>query len=103
MAVWALWPMDGAWLCCHLWEHYTYTLDKSQRTVTAERERVIYYFESDEYCYSKSATLRTKCTRVKVCWRLRTEPVHRINSRCMIQQVCYHSCSLRQGSITMGC
>ncbi|KAK2409298.1 alpha-L-fucosidase [Trifolium repens] len=45
MAVWALWPMDGAWLCCHLWEHYTYTLDKSQRTVTAERERVIYYFE----------------------------------------------------------
>jgi alpha-L-fucosidase 2 len=28
MAVWALWPMGGAWLCCHLWEHYTYTLDK---------------------------------------------------------------------------
>ncbi|XP_031382199.1 alpha-L-fucosidase 2-like [Punica granatum] len=26
-AVWALWPMGGAWLCTHLWEHYTYTLD----------------------------------------------------------------------------
>ncbi|XP_076912815.1 alpha-L-fucosidase 2-like, partial [Bidens hawaiensis] len=22
-AVWALWPMGGAWLCTHLWEHYT--------------------------------------------------------------------------------
>jgi len=27
-AVWAVWPMGGAWLCTHLWEHYTYTLDK---------------------------------------------------------------------------
>eukprot|EP00258_Populus_trichocarpa_P048786 XP_024464805.1 alpha-L-fucosidase 2 isoform X3 [Populus trichocarpa] len=27
-AVWALWPMGGAWLCTHLWEHYTYTMDK---------------------------------------------------------------------------
>ncbi|KAK9097262.1 hypothetical protein Sjap_022759 [Stephania japonica] len=26
--VWAFWPMGGAWLCTHLWEHYTYTLDK---------------------------------------------------------------------------
>ncbi|XP_072971528.1 alpha-L-fucosidase 2 [Typha angustifolia] len=26
---WALWPMGGAWLCTHLWEHYTYTMDKS--------------------------------------------------------------------------
>ncbi|GFS42154.1 1,2-alpha-L-fucosidase [Actinidia rufa] len=26
--VWALWPMGGAWLCTHLWEHYTYTMDK---------------------------------------------------------------------------
>ncbi|KAL7600627.1 hypothetical protein Lser_V15G24579 [Lactuca serriola] len=25
-AVWALWPMGGAWLCTHLWEHYTYTM-----------------------------------------------------------------------------
>ena len=30
-AVWALWPMGGAWLCTHLWEHYTYTLDKVSR------------------------------------------------------------------------
>jgi len=27
-AVWALWPMGGAWLCTHLWEHYSYTMDK---------------------------------------------------------------------------
>ncbi|GFP88598.1 alpha-l-fucosidase 2 [Phtheirospermum japonicum] len=26
-AVWALWQMGGAWLCTHLWEHYTYTMD----------------------------------------------------------------------------
>lgn len=27
-AVWALWPMGGAWLCTHLWDHYAYTMDK---------------------------------------------------------------------------
>ncbi|KAG4168401.1 hypothetical protein ERO13_A12G021400v2 [Gossypium hirsutum] len=27
-AVWALWPMGGAWLCTHLWEQFTYTMDK---------------------------------------------------------------------------
>ncbi|KAJ4716205.1 Alpha-L-fucosidase 2 [Melia azedarach] len=27
-AVWAVWPMGGAWTCTHLWEHYTYTMDK---------------------------------------------------------------------------
>ncbi|KAM7263431.1 hypothetical protein ACFE04_001114 [Oxalis oulophora] len=27
-AVWAFWPMGGAWLCTHLWEHYAYTMDK---------------------------------------------------------------------------
>ncbi|KAF3435504.1 hypothetical protein FNV43_RR22593 [Rhamnella rubrinervis] len=26
--VWAVWPMGGAWLCTHLWEHYNYTMDK---------------------------------------------------------------------------
>jgi len=25
--VWGLWPLGGAWLCYHLWEHYLYTLD----------------------------------------------------------------------------
>ncbi|CAO2813971.1 unnamed protein product [Amaranthus hypochondriacus] len=28
-AVWAMWPMGGAWLSTHLWEHYTYTMDKN--------------------------------------------------------------------------
>jgi len=26
--VWALWPMSGAWLCRHLWEHYAFSNDK---------------------------------------------------------------------------
>lgn len=25
---WAYWPMAGAWLCSHLWEHYEFTQDK---------------------------------------------------------------------------
>ncbi|KAK1680596.1 hypothetical protein QYE76_041444 [Lolium multiflorum] len=27
-AKYAVWPMGGAWLCTHLWEHYKYLLDK---------------------------------------------------------------------------
>ena len=27
-ASWALWPLAGAWLCRHLWEHYEYGLDE---------------------------------------------------------------------------
>ncbi|KAG0492666.1 hypothetical protein HPP92_006064 [Vanilla planifolia] len=26
--VWAVWPMGGAWICTHLWEHYAFSLDK---------------------------------------------------------------------------
>lgn len=26
--LWALWPMGGAWLCVHLWDHYTFSMDK---------------------------------------------------------------------------
>lgn len=26
--MWALWPMGGPWLATHLWEHYSYTMDK---------------------------------------------------------------------------
>lgn len=26
--LWGLWPLGGAWLCYHMWEHYLYTLDK---------------------------------------------------------------------------
>ena len=25
----SMWPMSSGWLCCHLWEHYCYTLDVS--------------------------------------------------------------------------
>ncbi|KAL2630502.1 hypothetical protein R1flu_015188 [Riccia fluitans] len=26
--VWAFWPMGGAWLCLHMWEHYCFSLDE---------------------------------------------------------------------------
>jgi alpha-L-fucosidase 2 len=28
-AKWGLWPMGGAWLCTHLWEHYEYAPDRA--------------------------------------------------------------------------
>ncbi|SMG55821.1 glycoside hydrolase family 95 protein [Paenibacillus aquistagni] len=28
-AEWAFWPMGGAWLCSHLWEHYLFTQDQA--------------------------------------------------------------------------
>ncbi|CAI0471873.1 unnamed protein product [Linum tenue] len=34
-ARWAIWPMGGAWLCTHLWEYYTYTMDKDFLQKTA--------------------------------------------------------------------
>lgn len=34
-ASWAFWPMAGAWLTSHLWEHYLYTLDKQFLKETA--------------------------------------------------------------------
>ncbi len=27
--VWAMWPMGGAWLCQHLWEHYAFSGDET--------------------------------------------------------------------------
>lgn len=27
--VWAMWPLGGAWLCLHLWEHYTFGGDET--------------------------------------------------------------------------
>jgi alpha-L-fucosidase 2 len=32
---WANWPMGGAWLCQHLWEHYQFTGDEDFLTKTA--------------------------------------------------------------------
>lgn len=32
---WANWPMGGAWLCQHLWEHYQFTGDEAFLTKTA--------------------------------------------------------------------
>ena len=32
---WACWPMGGAWLCRHLWDHYRFSLDKDFLQKTA--------------------------------------------------------------------
>ena len=34
--VWAMWPMGGAWICTHLWEHYTFSLDKVSRMINKD-------------------------------------------------------------------
>lgn len=33
--VWGMWPMGGAWLCQHLWEHYAFTGDETFLRETA--------------------------------------------------------------------
>ncbi|XP_062205578.1 alpha-L-fucosidase 2-like isoform X2 [Phragmites australis] len=33
--VWALWPMGGPWLATHLWEHYSFTMDRQFLEKTA--------------------------------------------------------------------
>ncbi len=33
--LWGMWPLGGAWLAFHLWEHYLYTLDKDFLKTTA--------------------------------------------------------------------
>uniref|UniRef100_A0A0E0QXT3 Uncharacterized protein n=1 Tax=Oryza rufipogon TaxID=4529 RepID=A0A0E0QXT3_ORYRU len=33
--MWALWPMGGPWLATHLWDHYSYTMDKQFLEKTA--------------------------------------------------------------------
>ncbi|AIQ34901.1 hypothetical protein R50345_09950 [Paenibacillus sp. FSL R5-0345] len=43
-AVWALWPMAGAWLCRHLWEHYSFNEDSV-------------YLEKDAYPIMREAAL----------------------------------------------
>ena len=35
--LWGLWPLGGAWLAFHMWEHYLYTLDKDFLKNTAYR------------------------------------------------------------------
>lgn len=32
---WSFWLMSGGWLCRHLWDHYTYTMDKAYLRDTA--------------------------------------------------------------------
>ncbi len=35
--LWGMWPLGGAWLAFHLWEHYLYTLDRDFLRDTAYR------------------------------------------------------------------
>ncbi|CAN1812984.1 Alpha-L-fucosidase 2 [Linum perenne] len=52
-AVWALWPMGGAWLCTHLWEHFSYTMDK-------------------EFLQNKAYPLLEGCTKFLLDWLIET-------------------------------
>ncbi|RHN64687.1 putative glycosidase [Medicago truncatula] len=61
-AVWALWPMGGAWLCTHLWEHYTYTTDKETacgRNIVEGRK---------EFLKNKAYPLLEGCTSFLLDW-----------------------------------
>ncbi|CAN1240501.1 Alpha-L-fucosidase 2 [Linum grandiflorum] len=48
-AVWAFWPMGGAWICTHLWEHFSYTMDK-------------------EFLQNKAYPLLQGCTKFLLDW-----------------------------------
>jgi alpha-L-fucosidase 2 len=42
---WALWPMGGPWLATHLWEHYSFTMDKvSDDMDTMPSSTYVHYF-----------------------------------------------------------
>ena len=50
--LWGLWPMGGAWLCLHLWDHYDYTRDmnflrESYQTVQHAAEFFLDYLIED--------------------------------------------------------
>ena len=38
--VWALYPMSGAWICLHLWEHYTFSQDVVHSFIHVSRSAV---------------------------------------------------------------
>ena len=62
--IWGLWPMGGAWLAYHLWEHYLYTDDKEFLKNTAYRfikESVLFVMDNlfegkDGYLHSGPST-----------------------------------------------
>ncbi|RSL34841.1 glycoside hydrolase family 95 protein [Salibacterium salarium] len=46
--VWALWPLGGAWLTRHLWEHFTFNLNKTYLRETAYpvmKESALFYLD----------------------------------------------------------
>ncbi|WP_139787162.1 glycoside hydrolase family 95 protein [Cohnella massiliensis] len=47
-ASWAFWPMGGAWLCGHLWEHYRFGGDESflrERAYPIMREAALFFLD----------------------------------------------------------
>ena len=46
--VWGIWPLGGAWLCFHFWEHYLFSLDKDflrGDAYTYIRENVLFFLD----------------------------------------------------------
>lgn len=47
--MWGLWPLGGAWLAYHMWEHYLYTLDKDFLRNTAYeyiRDAAVFFMDT---------------------------------------------------------
>ncbi len=58
--MWGLWPMGGAWLAYHMWEHYLFTCDRDFLKNTAYtfiKESVLFF--ADTMFYRKDGTLHT--------------------------------------------
>ncbi len=45
---WGMWPMGGAWLCLHLWDHYDYSRDKEYlaRVYPAMKGAAQFFFDT---------------------------------------------------------
>ncbi len=74
-AVWALWLMGGAWLCTHLWEHYTYKMDKvsscfNHKMFMANKGMMFVHYERGHYTAS-SHTVFELTKVMQVLWHLK--------------------------------
>lgn len=47
-AFWGLWPMGGAWLCLHLWDHYDYSRNRRflQRVWPVMRDAALFFLDT---------------------------------------------------------
>nr|AAK98716.1 Hypothetical protein [Oryza sativa Japonica Group] len=53
--MWALWPMGGPWLATHLWEHYSYTMDKKENVFRPNKVDMIVLKDAKKQFLEKTA------------------------------------------------